>query len=63
VVGIMKVLGMAECSPVSSLGYGNLTELHLEYNAEVNYKLKTDLQCCVVDKELECLLYGYAGSQ
>ena len=30
-VRTMNVLGMAECSLVSSLGYGNLTELYLEY--------------------------------
>jgi len=62
VVRIMNVLGMAECSPVSSLGYGNLTKLYLEY-AYVKYKLKTDLQCCMVAKKLRCVLYGYAGSQ
>ena len=41
----MNVLRMVECH-VSSLGYGNLTVC-------LNYKLKTDLQCCMFGKELK----------
>ena len=33
----------------SSLGDGNPTELHLGH-VQINYKLKTDLQCCMVGK-------------
>jgi len=47
-VGIMNLLRMAECSPVSSLGDENPAELYL-----VNHKLKSDLQCCMVGKGLK----------
>ena len=42
---------MAECSPMSTLGDGNLTELYVGY-AQISYKLKMDLQCCMVGKVL-----------
>jgi len=47
----MYLRRMAKCSPVSSLGDGNLTELYLGY-VQINYKLKTDLQSCIVGKGL-----------
>ena len=36
---------------MSSLGDGNLTELYVGY-VLINYKLKTDLQCCMVGEGL-----------
>ena len=42
---------MAECSPMSSLGDGNLTKLYVGY-AQISYKLKMDFQCCPVGKGL-----------
>ena len=47
----MNVLRMAECSTVSSLGNGKLTELYLGC-VQIYYKLKTDLQSFIVGRGL-----------